>query len=273
MGPFVAVLLAASAALYTLAGISHLFYMARRPFEFLAKWSTRVAFTVHTLGLAALIIHTGHAPLHEYYEFAYLFTWVLMANYTAIEIWRKNQAAGAFLVPVIAVLQVMVAALPKNTPQHLGVELSPSLIGWHVGVTFLGYGFFFGSFVSGALYLLQERNLRAKRWGPLYYRLPSLEALDIWGGRFVYVGFPLLTVGMAAGLMFAHVTWQSFWQSDPKVIFTVFVWAVYGLYLLMRNVWGWGGRRAAWWSVAGVAGLLINYFVMNLLSGIHRFGV
>jgi ABC-type transport system involved in cytochrome c biogenesis permease subunit len=266
-------MMAASAALYTLAGISHLFYMFRRPFEFLAKWSTRTAFAVHTLGLIFLVIHSGHAPIHEYYEFAYLFTWVLMANYTAIEVWRNNQSAGAFLVPVIAALQVVVAALPKNMPDPYGMEFSPSLIGWHVGVTFMGYGFFFGSFVAGALYLMQERNLRLKKWGPLYYRLPSLEVLDMWSGRFVYVGFPLLTFGMFAGLVFAHVTWQSFWQSDPKVLFTVFVWAVYGAYLLMRKVWGWGGRKAAWWSVAGVAGLLINYFVMNWLSHIHRFGV
>lgn len=273
MGKFVAFVLAASAALYTLAGVLHLFHMARRHFEFLARWATRAAWVVHSLGLIALVIHTGRAPIHEYFEFGYLFTWVLMTAYIILEVARENQAAGAFLVPAIAVLQVIVVALPKTSDLHPIANYPASLVGWHIGVTMLGYGFFFGSFVAGALYLLQERNLRNKRWGPLYYRMPSLEALDIWSGRFVYVGFPLLTLGMGAGLFFAHVTWSSFWQADPKVLFTVFVWLVYGGYLLMRKLGGWGGRKAAWWSVVGVVGLLINYFVINVLSQTHRFGV
>lgn len=148
-----------------------------------------------------------------------------------------------------------------------------TLIFWHVGVSLLGYAFFTASFVAGSLYVIQERNLRKKRWGPLYYRLPSLEVLDTWSGRFVYVGFPLMTLGMGTGLVFAHVTWETFWRSDPKVLFTVFVWLFYGGYLVVRKYGGWGGRKAAWWSIIGVVGLLINYFVMNMVSKVHRFGV
>ncbi|HLN62123.1 MAG TPA: cytochrome c biogenesis protein CcsA [Symbiobacteriaceae bacterium] len=272
MGVLLTLLLAGSAALYTLAAVAHLFYMFRREFDFLAKWSTRLAWLLHTVTLVLLVVHSGRAPVYSLFEFATLFTWTLMSFYIALEYTRDNQAAGSFLLPVVASLQVIGVALPKPSPEHMVAAYPASLIGWHIGVTMLGYGFFFASFVAGALYLLQERNLRRKNFSPLYYRLPSLEVLDIWGGRFVYIGFPLLTFGMAAGLGFAHVQWATFWQADPKVIFTVFVWTVYGAYMLMRKVVGWGGRKAAWWSVAGVAVLLINYFVMNMFSRLHRFG-
>jgi HemX protein len=267
-------LLGGTAALYTLSALTHVLYMFRREFGGLARWSTRIAFLLQTLSLVLVIVQTGRAPVYSLFEFGYAFTWFLMSNYMVIEVWGDNQAAGSFLMPVIAVVQVISVGLPKPGSEHLAVgAFSSSLIGWHVGVIMLGYGFFIASFVLGALYLIQERNLRLKNWSPLYYRLPSLEALDIWSGRFVYIGFPLLTLGIGAGAVFALSTWTSFWAIDLKVLFTCLLWLVYGGYLLMRTAWGWGGRKAAWWSVAGVAALFINYFIINLLSHSHRFGV
>lgn len=272
MATLLTVVLSAAAALYTLAAVAHALYMMRTHFDMLARWSTRGAWALQSIGLVLLVVHSGRAPVYTLFEFLYFFTWIIASNYIAIELWRENQAAGAFVVPVLAVMQVAGVALPKPSEAH--VETLPAgLVSWHIGVTMLGYGFFVASFIAGALYLLQERNLRKKKWGPIYYRLPSLEALDVWGGRFVYVGFPLMTIGTVAGLGFAAVEWAHSWHADPKVIFTLLVWLVWGGYLLMRKVWGWGGRKAAWWSVIGVIGLLINYFVMNVLSRTHRFGV
>lgn len=265
--------MAGAAALYTLAAVAHLLYIFKREVDGPARWSTRAAWAIHTVGLVLLVLETGHAPVATLFEFAYFLSWLVMAPYVILELLRGNQAAGAFVVPSVALVQVAAAALPKPSAEHVVERFPVSLIGWHIGVIMLGYGFFVAAFVAGALYLIQERNLRRKRYGPMYYRLPSLESLDIWGARFVYLGYPLLTFGVAAGLLFAQVTWSAFWHADPKVVFTVLVWFVYTGYLATRNVWSWGGRRSAWWSVAGVAAILVNYFVITLFSRLHRFGV
>lgn len=273
MATLVMILTGGTAALFTLSAIAHLSLMFRREYEFLARWSTRAAWLVQSLALVFTIALQGRFPVYSLFEASLLMAWMLMSVYIVIEFTRNNQAAGSFLTPVIAAVMVLSLTMPQSGVEpHLG-EQPGKLIVWHVAVTLLGYAFFIGSFVAGALYLIQDRNLRQKYFGPIYYMLPSLEALDIWAGRMVYIGFPLLTLGVAAGLSFAHVTWQTFWQSDPKVIFTVFVWTVYGGYLLMRKVWGWGGRRAAWWVVAAGLALLVNWFAINLASDVHRFGV
>lgn len=274
MGLLLATMLAATAALYTLSAVAHLLCLFRRGFDGVARCATRIAWGAHTVSLVLLVLHTGRAPVHTHFEFSFLLTWLLTAGHNLIDLFRKNQTAGPIVIPLVAVLQVVGVALPTPGGTHLdAVDLPNALVGWHIWVTMLGYGFFVASFVAGALYLLQERNLRVKRWGPLYYRLPSLEVLDIWGGRFVYVGFSLMTIGLAAGIAFARATWQHLWRLDPKVLFTLLVWLLYAGYLLMRNLWGWGGRKAAWWSVIGTAGLLINYLVVNALSSLHRYGV
>lgn len=275
MGPLLATLLAATAALYTLSAVAHLFYLFRRGFESVARRATKIAWGVHTLSLILLVIHSGRAPIHTQFEFSMLLTWLLTAGHLLIDLFRNNQMAGPILMPLVAVLQVVGTALPKPVEEaHPTVDQLPNgLLGWHIWVLMLGYGFLAASFVAAVLYLVQERNLRVKRWGPIYYRLPSLESLDIWGGRFVYVGFSLMTIGLAAGIAFAQEIWQHLWRLDPKVLFTLLVWLLYAGYLLMRNLWGWGGRKAAWWSVIGTVGLLINYLVVNALSSLHRYGV
>lgn len=269
----VTVAFGATAALYTLAAVSHVLYMFRRELAELARWSTRIAWGVQTLSLIAVIVYTGRAPVYTLFEFAFFFAWVMVTNYMVIEFWRGDQTPGSFLTPVIAMVTLAAATLPKPGLEGMIQEFPASLILWHVSVSLFGYGFFTASFVAGALYLIQEGNLRHKRWGPLYYRLPSLEVLDQWSGRFVAIGFPLMTIGLGSGLGFARVTWQTVWHLDPKVLFTFFTWAVYGGYLLMRVAWGWRGRKLAWWTIAGVFGVMINYFVINLLSSMHRFGV
>ncbi|MGE5673884.1 MAG: inner membrane protein YpjD [Mycobacterium leprae] len=269
---YLELILAGGAALYTLVAIAHLFYIFRRDFDTVARWSTRLAWLVQTVGLILLLVTTGRAPFHTLFENAYFFSWLVATAYVILEFFRHDQTAGSFLMPVVAVIQIADAALPKPSSEHHLMALPTSLVGWHIGVTGLGYGFLLAAFVSGALYLLQDYQLRMKRWAPVYYRLPSLESLDIWGARFIYIGFTLMTIGVGAGLIFAQLIWQRFWEIDPKVLSTVLVWLVYGLYLLMRKVWGWGGRKSAWWAVVGAGCLLVNYFIMDMFSRIHRFG-
>lgn len=262
-----------AAALYTLSATAHLSLIFRREYAQLARWSTRVAWLVQTVGLALLVAGERRFPVFSLFEVSHLLAWLLMTVYVALEARQGNQAAGSFLTPVIAVVVVLSLGLPKGGVEPFVGDQAARLMVWHVGVTLLGYAFFIGAFVAGALYLIQDRNLRRKAFGPIYYMLPPLESLDLWSARLIQIGFPLLTLGVASGLLIAHITWSTFWQADPKVVFTVVLWSAYGLYPLLRRLWGWGGRRAAWWSVLGGLALLVNHMVINFTSGFHRFGL
>lgn len=263
----------ATAAVYSMAAVVHFLYMFRRDYELLALWSTRIAFAVHTAGLVLLVWETERIPIYTLFEAATLFTWLLVLNYFLIEIIQQSQAAGVFLLPVIAVIEILAVALPKpGVEAMIRSEFPASLVIWHVAVMMIGYGFFIASFVASVMYLLLDQQLRRKQFQSIYYRLPPLEQLDRWGGRFIYLGFPLLTLGLISGMAFAHVNWQV-WHADLKVVWTALIWLLYGGYIVMRALYGWGGRRGAWWSIAGVLALLINYFVVNYVSNLHRFGV
>lgn len=263
-----------TAALYTLAAVAHLLFLYRPEWEALARWSTRAAWLLHTLALMVLVAGTGRVPVYTPFEAGLAVAWLLVMNYILYEMTLDNQAAGAFLVPTVALLVVGVLALPKPGGAEATVAALPaSLVIWHVIITLLGYAFFVAAAVMAGMYLLLERQLRRKDFSPLYRRLPPLEVLDTWGHRFVAVGFPLLTVGLVAGTVFAEVIWHTLWPADPKVLWTLLTWLFYGAYLARRRVVGLSGRRAAWWAIAGLGAIVVNYFVVNWVSSLHRFGV
>ncbi len=280
MGPAATTFFGGTAAAYTVAAVSHILFMYWPDYEKLARWSTRGAWFLHTLALVTVVIVTGRVPIYTLFEVGLATTWLLMTNYMIFEMSLDSQAAGAFLVPTICFLLVCTVALPKpaGDEPHL-YDLPASLVFWHVAIAVLGYMFFVAASVAGGMYLLLDWQLRRKAFSPMYYRLPSLEVLDIWGHRFIAVGFPLFTLGLATGYLFAHTAWGGagnsapWWQTDPKVVWTLGTWLVYAGYLIMRRFYGWGGRRAAWWAIVGFAGVLVNYFVMGFFSVLHRFGI
>lgn len=260
-------LVGATALLYTLAAILHLLTALRRDLERWAGWLTRSGWITQTGALLLLGI-AGRLHLASLLDFTLLFCWLLMSAYVGLSLWMRSEAAGSFVLPVVAGALVTALGVGEHVGQVDGI--SGGFLLWHVGVAMIAYGCLFIASVAGALYLVQEGNLRRKRWGRLYYRLPSLEDLDNWAVRFAWLGHPLLTLTMISGLIQAHGLWM---LDDPKIFFTVLLWLLWGGYLLMRHLRGWGGRRAAWVSLVGLVGILANWFLINLLSVGHRFGL
>ena len=67
------------------------------------------------------------------------------------------------------------------------------------------------------MYLLQERQLKAKRPGRVYYRLPSLETLDRFTFRTLTLGFPFLTARpRSSASLWARAAWGSVLRLRPR---------------------------------------------------------
>src|SRR5262249_22621696 len=145
--------------------------------------------------------------------------------------------------------------------------------GWlaaHIGLILTGYAALIVSFGASLLYLLQERNLKAKRAGGILKRLPALEVIDDIRYRSLLVGLPFMALGLIAGTVVAQAAYGRVNFLDPKIFLSVLMWAVYLLMVFTRWNSGWRGRRAAYLAtcafVAAVVAWAANYF-----SAIHRF--
>ena len=133
----------------------------------------------------------------------------------------------------------------------------------------------------GLTYVLQFKEIKKKHLGYFYTRLPSLQVLDVMNSRAVAVGWIFLTIGVVIGWIWAgqaHAATpdnpqvQAFSLGDPKIIVTVFAWAIYSFAVVARRTMGWNGRRAAWLSALGFAIVLLSFLPVNyFLTTSHSF--
>ncbi|WP_427159236.1 c-type cytochrome biogenesis protein CcsB [Aliinostoc sp. HNIBRCY26] len=104
-------------------------------------------------------------------------------------------------------------------------------------------------------------------------RLSIAETLDNISYRVIGLGFPLLTIGIIAGAVWANEAWGSYWSWDPKETWALITWLVFAAYLHARITRGWQGRRPAILAASGFVVVWICYLGVNLLGkGLHSYG-
>ncbi|MFM7470677.1 MAG: c-type cytochrome biogenesis protein CcsB [Nodosilinea sp.] len=104
-------------------------------------------------------------------------------------------------------------------------------------------------------------------------RLTLADSLDNISYRMIGLGFPLLTIGIIAGAVWANEAWGSYWSWDPKETWALITWLVFAAYLHARITRGWQGRRPAVLAATGFAVVWVCYLGVNILGkGLHSYG-
>ena len=143
----------------------------------------------------------------------------------------------------------------------------------HVTATLLSYLAFLGAFLTGVLFLIQERQLKRKTMGLLFHRLPSLDTLDRFNFLAIGIGFGLLTVGTIGGMISVSVRFGRWWTGDPAEYVTVLLWVSYLVLWLTRLRATLRGRRVALLSILGFSLAVFTLVgISRVLPSWHSFG-
>ena len=154
-------------------------------------------------------------------------------------------------------------------PVTLAPALGNAWIWIHIALALVGIAAFVLNFAGAIMYLLQERQIRHKRPGRFYHRLPPLQTLDRWTYRTLALGFPFLTTGLILGAVWARTAWGSVFAFDPLAFFSLVAWVIYAGTLAGRAAGGWHGRRAAYFAIVGFAALVLTLGAGLFLPGRH----
>nr|WP_313887325.1 c-type cytochrome biogenesis protein CcsB [Nodosilinea sp. LEGE 07088] len=104
-------------------------------------------------------------------------------------------------------------------------------------------------------------------------RLTLADTLDNISYRMIGLGFPLITIGIIAGAVWANEAWGSYWSWDPKETWALITWLVFAAYLHARITKGWQGRRPAILAATGFVVVWVCYLGVNILGkGLHSYG-
>ena len=103
--------------------------------------------------------------------------------------------------------------------------------------------------------------------------LQLADNLDNLSYRIIGLGFPLLTIGIIAGAVWANEAWGSYWSWDPKETWAFITWLVFAAYLHARITKDWQGRKPAILAAGGFVIIWICYLGVNLIgNGLHSYG-
>ena len=262
---------------YFLAAAGFIVFVTRQNHKAAAggNYMMGTGFVLHSVWLIQRTAATGQLPVTDLVSAFGFFAWAVAGVYL-IMWWRfKLPVLGAFASPLALMLALLGTVMPAGGggvgPVYDSLGLNLLLTG-HLGSVFAGYGFFGLAFVAGIMYLLQERQIRSKRMGAIYRRLPSLNVLDAINYYCLTAGFPLMTLGLITGALLAHTTMGAYWRWDPKETWSLILWMVYAALLHQRITVGWRGRRAAVMAIVGFAILCFTFIGVGLLMpGYHTF--
>jgi cytochrome c-type biogenesis protein CcsB len=263
----------AALALYGLGTAGYLAFLAtqREAAARLARLATGAGALAHAGFFLARWAASGYFPITNLFESLNFFAFTIVLAFLGLQIRFPATVVGAIVMPVAFLLTAFSLALDASV-----APLVPALqSGWlyvHTTLAFVGDAFFVIAFAGGVLYLVQERQLKSRTTGAFFRRLPSLDLLDRVNYRSLTLGFPLLTLGIISGAVWAEQAWGSYWQWDPKETWSLITWFIYAALVHARLTVGWRGRKAAWLSIVGFLAVLFTFLGVNLLlGGLHTY--
>ena len=253
--------------------------------------------------LAARWITAGYFPLSNLYESLFFLAWGVTAIHLIAERMSQSNLVGVATAPVAMSITAF-AALSLPDDMQASAPLVPALkSNWlmmHVSVMMISYATLMVGSVLAIAFLVvtagQNVELRGNSLGIGGYRLSTAgspdasygsgesiplspqrlslaQTLDNVSYRIIGLGFPLLTIGIIAGGVWANEAWGSYWSWDPKETWALITWLFFAAYLHSRITKGWQGRKPAILAATGFVVIWICYLGVNILGkGLHSYG-
>ena len=146
----------------------------------------------------------------------------------------------------------------------------------HTALAMLAYSLFTMAAVHALLMTVLERRLHGRAGGGSILgsmaALPPLMTMETLLFRLIALGFVLLTLTLASGVIYSETIFGQAMKFNHKTLFAVISWLIFALLLVGRYLYGWRGRLALRWTLSGFAALLLAYvgsrFIMEVI--LHR---
>ena len=250
---------------YALAGAALLLVLAGKArFRPAALALVAVAFVAHGVDIGWRGTEHVH-PAQSVREAIGLLAFILTGGYLLASARYRLTLSGVVVMPVALIMLVAARLTPAGAePEGLG-----ALGRIHISLATIGVGVFALASALSAIYLVEERALKKKRFDAMAFkdRGAPLEPLDRLAHRLIWVGFPIFTVALVLGAIWVSKLGESL--DRPEYPLAVVTWLAYAGLLVARQVYGWRGRRAARLTLAGFAAalaVLVIYLVRRMFT-------
>ncbi len=232
-----------------------------------------------TLLLAGSVALRGIAvsrpPWGNMFEFATAAVAAVSVAYSLLARRNRWEWLGIFVVAPVLLVQGLAVTVLYTESHELMPALKSYWLGIHVSVAFVAVALFTLGAAVGVVYLLRRRREEHPPAKPNFIEsLPSAASLERTAYSLNMGAFILWTFTLIAGSIWAKQAWGSYWQWDPKEVWTFVIWAVYAAYMHSRATAGVDVRKSMYIALAGYVAVIVNFTAVNLVStfvGMHNY--
>jgi ABC-type transport system involved in cytochrome c biogenesis permease subunit len=260
------------ALLYLTGSVTYpLGLVLRRAFlKRIAVWTSVAAFALHTVDLAVRFIEIGAVNLQQGQFYMSLLAWFFVLVFFVLWSRLKHDFLAMITAPLALVLfssSLAVRTQVLAIPEHF----SALWFSLHVGTIFVSLGLITMAFGAGVAYLHLEKIIKTKAKMPGFSKdLPSLETFDRANHWAVSVGFPLYTISLMSGFLWASFTWKRVISWDPKELISIVIWTLFAVLFHQRTALGWRGRKPAKTAIVLFVLCLVSMVGVNFLLPTHH---
>ena len=136
-------------------------------------------------------------------------------------------------------------------------------------IALLAYSLFTIASLHVLMMAMMERGLHRGNLPRFLQGLPPLLTMEQLLFRIIAAGFVLLTLTLASGILFSEALFGKPMSFTHKTVFGILSWIIFAALLAGRALYGWRGRVAMRWTLAGFLSLVLAYigskFVLEVL--------
>ncbi len=236
----------------------------RRPFPWGVTRRTLIlggllGVALHGVALFSAIFTPAGTDL-ELVNVASLALWLasLLLLLSALKTPIENLAIA--LLPMAALtlaIQLIMPAKPVLlTNASAGLEI-------HIFLSILAFSLLSIASLQAILLAIQDNHLRNRRPGGFIRALPPLETMERLLFQIIGLGFVFLSLALFNGILFVDDIFAQ--HLVHKTVLSIIAWLVFAILLWGRWRFGWRGRTAIRWTMAGLTILLVGYFGSKLI--------
>jgi ABC-type uncharacterized transport system permease subunit len=216
------------------------------------------------LGFGGLALHTwlvyegifSHSGLNlGFFNALALTSWTVVTLLLFSSLTKPVENLGLFLLPMAAFTLYLDARYPS-------ASFMPQAAGWnlkiHVLISMLAYSLLTLASVQAILLAIQDSHLHSRHPGGFIRALPPLQTMESLLFEMIAAGFVLLTFALLSGFAFLEDMFAQ--HLVHKTVLSTLAWVVFGALLVGRHRYGWRGRTAIIWTLAGFVMLILAYF-------------
>jgi ABC-type uncharacterized transport system permease subunit len=194
--------------------------------------------------------------------------WLTVAIYWLGNLVYKVEGLQAMVMPVAALCVLLPAIFPAARALP-NTELAAFKA--HLVISLLAYSFFTIASLHVLLMALLERRLHGGDLPFGLHKLPPLLTMETLLFRIIAAGFVLLTLTLVSGIVFSEELFGKALRFNHKTVFGILSWLIFAALLGGRRLYGWRGRIAVRWTLAGFLMLVLAYvgskFVLEVVLG------